>query len=57
MKLADLKFDNANNAALSLRVLAEQVRTGEVKMFDAENWDKPENIPGLLLGFKEPGAR
>lgn len=32
MKLADLHFDNPNNACLSLRILAEKVRTGEASV-------------------------
>lgn len=39
MKLSALNFDNGNNAALSLREVAEKVRTGEmqVKLFDVDH--------------------
>lgn len=32
MKLADLKFDTPNNACLSLRIIAEKVRTKELEI-------------------------
>jgi hypothetical protein len=33
MKLESLKFDTPNNAAISLAVIAEKVRVGDVKVF------------------------
>jgi hypothetical protein len=36
MKPQHLRFDNTNNAALSLRILAEQVRSGETSVRKAE---------------------
>lgn len=32
MKLSALNFSNANNSSLSLREIAEKVRTGELKL-------------------------
>lgn len=54
-KLAGLDFSNPNNACLSLRVLAELVRQGEIQCL-TENpmvGDVMEDkAPEMILGFK-----
>lgn len=47
-----LRFDNANNASLSLRVLGEEARTGRVKVFERGL----DGTGKLLLAIELPGS-
>lgn len=51
-KLDSLDFTTPNNACLSLRVLAEWVRSGEITMMSKADWESKD--PGLMLGFNDP---
>ena len=48
-----MKFDNANNACLSLRVIAEMVRTGEAAVTSAQL----EGKEVLVLKISTPRKR
>jgi len=53
-KFCDLRFDNANNAALSLRILAEHVRSGDV-IVNSANVDKALEAEQVIsIVFFEP---
>lgn len=54
-KLAGLRFDNPNNACMSLRCLAEWVRSGDVvvKLLPS---DTADSAPNLCFSAREPGA-
>ena len=52
---SDLQFDNPNNACLSLRTVAELVRTGEIKTRFAEvTRDKISNVDVLTVQLTVP---
>ena len=44
--LEDLRFDNANNACQSLRIMAELVRAGDVKIMEQD----VKGPAGLFMG-------
>ena len=53
-KLSSLKFDNPNNACLSLRILAELVRQGEVQVDTFLQEAKLDAfLPPLTIGFRQ----
>lgn len=60
-KIAGLDFSNANNACLSLRTLAEWVRTGEVKLIEISpvllETSKAGTAVDRAVGFYEGNRR
>lgn len=57
IRLDNLNFDNPNNACLSLRVLAERIRRGEVRLVEISPVLLSETKAGIMvdraIGFQE----
>lgn len=52
----DLNFKTANNACLSLRIIAERIRTGEAQVLAAV--EKPNGVLEIKIAWAgpDPGA-
>lgn len=55
MKISDLKFDTPNNSAISLGVISELVRRGEMTVDIQKNAEAPKWIRVEVYDLRERG--
>lgn len=55
MKLSDLKFDGPDNSCMSMRVIAELVRRGEMTVDIQKNTEAPKWIRIEVYDLRERG--